>query len=183
VRTQGKGGARPDRSVLIGEVSRERGRGDPAWAAGSRCAVFSVEGDGRRQGGVKHGDVISSTTQPVTKLERSRRMVVDEARSKVATTVRRTERRTLQMRRRRDATESAGQARADQGQGKAPGVDALLVVSTLHPSAKGAEMKGGVQVDNVDGPAAGLAASAPGLHLSINTSLTGAKQLASWCQA
>jgi len=181
LRTQGKV-VRGRIGVLIGEVSREVAEaiGMPR-AAGA--LVSSVEGDGPAdKAGVKPGDVIIKYDgKPVESSSDLRRMVAStKPGSKVATTVwRNGSARDVQIAVGEMQPDQPRQARADQGQGKAPAVDALgLVVSDIAPDQqKELKIKGGVQVDNVDGPAA-LAGIRTGDYIvSINNvEVTGAKQ-------
>jgi len=181
LRTQGKV-VRGRIGVLIGEVSREVAEaiGMPK-AAGA--LVSSVEGDGPAdKAGVKPGDVIIKYDgRPVESSNDLRRMVAStKPGTKVSATVwRNGAQRDLQITVVEMQADQPRQARADQGHGPAPAADALgLVVSDVPADQqKDLKIRGGVQVDNVDGPAA-LAGIRPGdVIVSLNNvEVTGAKQ-------
>jgi len=168
--------------VLIGEVSRE-----VAEAIGLQKAagalVSSVEGDGPAdKAGVKPGDVIIKyETRPVESSSDLRRMVAStKPGTKVVATVwRNGAARDLQITVAELQPDTAKQARAEQGKGSSPAVDALgLVVSDI-PADQQKELKtkGGVQVDNVDGPAALAGIRAGDYIVSVNNvEVAGAKQ-------
>jgi serine protease Do len=183
LRTQGKV-VRGRIGVLIGEVSRE-----VAEAIGLQKAagalVSSVEGDGPAdKAGVKPGDVIIKYEgKPVESSSDLRRMVAStKPGSKVSATVwRNGAPRDLQLTVGELQPDQPRQSRADQGRGAAPAVDALgLAVSDIAADQqKELKIKGGVQVDNVDGPAALAGIRSGDYILSINNSeLTNAKQYA-----
>jgi serine protease Do len=183
LRTQGKV-VRGRIGVLIGEVSRE-----VAEAIGMQKAagalVSSVEGDGPAdKAGVKPGDVIIKyDSKQVDSSSDLRRMVAStRPGSKVGATVWRNGAT-------RDLLITVGEMQPDQphpargepGHGPAPAADALgLVVSDIAADQqKELKIKGGVQVDNVDGAAALAGIRAGDLILAINNvEVTGAKQFA-----
>jgi serine protease Do len=181
LRTQGKV-VRGRIGVLIGEVQRE-----VADAIGLQKAagalVSSVEGDGPAdKAGVKPGDVIIKYEgKQVESSSDLRRMVAStKPGTKVGTTVwRNGGSRDLQITVGEMQPDQPRQARADQGHGAAPAVDALgLVVSDVPADQqKELKIKGGVQVDNVDGPAALAGIRAGDYIVSINNvDVGGAKQ-------
>lgn len=181
LRTQGKV-VRGRIGVLIGEVQRE-----VADAIGLQKAagalVSSVEGDGPAdKAGVKPGDVIIKYEgKQVESSSDLRRMVAStKPGTKVSTTVwRNGAARDLQLTVGEMQPDQPRQARADQGHGAAPAVDALgLVVSDVPADQqKELKIKGGVQVDNVDGPAALAGIRAGDFIVSINNiDVGGAKQ-------
>jgi serine protease Do len=181
LRTQGKV-VRGRIGVLIGEVQRE-----VADAIGLQKAagalVSSVEGDGPAdKAGVKPGDVIIKYEgKQVESSSDLRRMVAaTKPGMKVTTTVwRNGAPRDLQITVGEMQPDQPRTAKADQGHGAAPAADALgLVVSDLTADQqKELKIKGGVQVDNVDGPAALAGVHAGDLIVSINNiEVTGAKQ-------
>jgi serine protease Do len=183
LRTQGKV-VRGRIGVLIGEVPH-----DVAEAIGlpraSGALVSSVEGDGPAdKAGVKPGDVIIKYDgRQVESSSDLRRMVAStKPGSKVTTTVwRNGAPRDLQIAVGEMQPDQPRQARADQGHGTAPAADALgLVVSDIAADQqKDLKIKGGVQVDNVDGPAALAGIRAGDFIVSINNiEVTGAKQFA-----
>jgi serine protease Do len=168
--------------VLIGEVSRE-----VAEAIGLQKAagalVSSVEGDGPAdKAGVKPGDVIIKyETRPVESSSDLRRMVAStKPGTKVVATVwRNGAARDLQITVAELQPDTAKQAHAEQGKGSSPAVDALgLVVSDVPADQqKDLKTKGGVQVDNVDGPAALAGIRAGDYIVSVNNvEVAGAKQ-------
>ena len=170
--------------VLIGEVSRE-----VAEAIGLQKAagalVSSVEGDGPAdKAGVKPGDVIIKyESKPVESSSDLRRMVAStKPGAKVTATVwRNGAPRDLQITVGEMQPDQPHQARADQGHGAAPAVDGLgLAVSDIPADQqKELKIKGGVQVDNVDGAAALAGIRSGDYILSINnTEVTNAKQYA-----
>jgi serine protease Do len=170
--------------VLIGEVSRE-----VAEAIGLQKAagalVSSVEGDGPAdKAGVKPGDVIIKYEgKPVESSSDLRRMVAStKPGAKVTATVwRNGAPRDLQITVSEMQADQPRQARADQGHGAAPAVDALgLAVSDIPADQqKELKIKGGVQVDNVDGAAALAGIRSGDYILSINNAeVTNAKQYA-----
>jgi len=170
--------------VLIGEVSRE-----VAEAIGLQKAagalVSSVEGDGPAdKAGVKPGDVIIKYEgKPVESSSDLRRMVAStKPGAKVTATVwRNGAPRDLQITVSEMQADQPRQAHADQGHGAAPAVDALgLAVSDIPADQqKELKIKGGVQVDNVDGAAALAGIRSGDYILSINNAeVTNAKQYA-----
>jgi serine protease Do len=183
LRTSGKV-VRGKIGVLIGEVSRE-----VAEAIGLQKAagalVSSVESDGPAdKAGVKPGDVIIKYDgRPVESSNDLRRMVAStKPGSKVSATVWRNGAP-------RDLQVTVGEMQADQphamrgepGRGAGPAADALgLVVSDVGPDQqKELKIKGGVQVDSVDGPAALAGVRQGDVIVSINNvEVTGAKQFA-----
>jgi serine protease Do len=183
LRTQGKV-VRGRIGVLIGEVPHEVaeaiGLPRPAGAL-----VSSVEGDGPAdKAGVKPGDVIIKYDgKQVESSSDLRRMVAStKPGSKVSMTVwRNGAPRDLQIGVAEMQPDQPRQARADKNPGTAPASDVLgLVVSDIAADQqKDLKIKGGVQVDNVDGPAALAGVRAGDFILSINNvEVTGAKQFA-----
>jgi serine protease Do len=181
LRTQGKV-VRGRIGVLIGEVQRE-----VADAIGLQKAagalVSSVEGDGPAdKAGVKPGDVIVKYEgKQVESSNDLRRMVAStKPGTKVTTTVwRNGAPRDLQITVGEMQQDQPRSAKADQGHGAAPAVDVLgLAVSDIAPDQqKELKIKGGVQVDNVDGPAALAGVRAGDLIVSLNNiEVTSAKQ-------
>jgi serine protease Do len=181
LRTQGKV-VRGRIGVLIGEVQRE-----VADAIGLQRAagalVSSVEGDGPAdKAGMKPGDVIIKYEgKQVESSSDLRRMVAStKPGTKVSTTVwRNGAARDLQVTVGEMQPDQPRQARADQGRGAAPVTDALGLVVSDVPSDQQKELKikGGVQVDNVDGPAALAGIHAGDFIVSINNvEVGGAKQ-------
>ena len=181
LRTQGKV-VRGKIGVLIGEVQREVadaiGLQKPAGAL-----VSSVEGDGPAdKAGVKPGDVIIKYEgKQVESSSDLRRMVAStKPGTKVTMTVwRNGAARDLQITVGELQPDQPRQARADQGHGTAPATDALgLVVSDIPvEQQKELKIKGGVQVDNVDGAAALAGIRAGDYIVSINNvEVGGAKQ-------
>jgi serine protease Do len=181
LRTQGKV-VRGKIGVLIGEVSREVaeaiGLQKPAGAL-----VSSVEGDGPAdKAGVKPGDVIIKYDgRPVESSSDLRRMVAStHPGSKVSATVwRNGAARDLQLTVGEMQPDQPRQARSDQGRGTGPTADALgLVVSDISADQqKELKIKGGVQVDSVDGPAALAGIRQGDVIVSINNvEVSGAKQ-------
>jgi serine protease Do len=183
LRTQGKV-VRGRIGVLIGEVSREVAEaiGLPR-AAGA--LVSSVEGDGPAdKAGVKPGDVIIKYSgRPVESSSDLRRMVAwTKPGSKVSVSVwRNGAARDLQITVGEMPADQSREGHPEKGRGPAPTADALgLVVSDIPADQqKELKIKGGVQVDSVDGPAA-LAGVRPGdVILSVNNvEIAGAKQYA-----
>jgi serine protease Do len=159
LRTQGRV-VRGRIGVLIGEVSR-----DVAEAIGlpkaAGALVSSVEGDGPAdKAGVKPGDVIIKYNgRPVESSNDLRRLVAwTKPGTKVTATVwRNGAPRDLQITVGEMPADQPREARAEKGHGgPAATADALgLVVSDIPPDQqKELKIKGGVQVDSVDGPAA-----------------------------
>lgn len=181
LRTQGRV-IRGRIGVLIGEVSR-----DVAEAIGlpkaAGALVSSVEGDGPADhGGVKPGDVIIKYNgRPVESSSDLRRMVAwTKPGTRVTATVwRNGAPRDLQITVGEMPPDQSREAKSEKGQGPAAQADALgLVVSDIGAEQqKDLKIKGGVQVDSADGPAA-VAGIKPGdLILSINNAeVTSARQ-------
>jgi serine protease Do len=181
LRTQGRV-VRGRIGVLIGEVSR-----DVAEAIGlpkaAGALVSSVEGDGPAdKAGVKPGDVIIKYSgKPVESSSDLRRMVAwTKPGSKVAIAVwRNGAARELQVTVGEMPPDQPHEARAEKGHGPGVQADALgLVVSDIAPDQqKELKIKGGVQVDSVDGPAALAGIRQGDFIVSINNvDVTGAKQ-------
>jgi serine protease Do len=170
--------------VLIGEVQREVADaiGLPK-AAGA--LVSSVEGDGPAdKAGVKPGDVIIKYDgRPVESSSDLRRMVAStKPGSKVTATVwRNGAPRDLQLTVGEMQPDQAHPTRGEQGHGAGPAADALgLVVSDIPADQqKELKVKGGVQVDSVDGPAALAGIRQGDVIVSINNvDISGAKHYA-----
>jgi serine protease Do len=170
--------------VLIGEVSREVaeaiGLPKPAGAL-----VSSVEGDGPAdKAGVKPGDVIIKYDgRPVESSNDLRRMVAStKPGSKVGATVwRNGAPREVQLTVGEMQPDQPKAARGEPGHGAGPAADALgLVVSDIAPDQqKELKVKGGVQVDSVDGAAALAGIRQGDVIVSINNvEVSGAKQFA-----
>jgi len=181
LRTQGKI-VRGRIGVLIGEVSR-----DVAEAIGLQRAagalVSSVESDGPAdKSGVEPGDVfIKYDGKPVESSSDLRRMVAGtKPGSKVGASVwRNGASRDLQITVGEMQPDQSRLGRADPGHPTPATTDALgLVVSDVSADQqKELKIKGAVQVDGVDGPAALGGIRVADLILSINSvEVTGAKQ-------
>lgn len=181
LRTQGKV-VRGKIGVLIGEVSREVaeaiGLQKPAGAL-----VSSVEGDGPAdKAGVKPGDVIIKYDgRAVESSSDLRRMVAStHPGSKVSATVwRNGAARDLQVTVGEMQSDQPRLAKSEQGRGAGPTADALgLIVSDISADQqKELKIKGGVQVDSVDGPAALAGIRQGDLIVSLNNvEVSGAKQ-------
>jgi serine protease Do len=181
LRTQGRV-VRGRIGVLIGEVSR-----DVAEAIGlpkpAGALVSSVEGDGPAdKAGVKPGDVIIKFAgKAVESSSDLRRMVAwTKPGSKVTMAVwRNGAARELQITVGEMPPDQTREARAEKGHGPAAQADVLgLVVSDIPPDQqKDLKIKGGVQVDSVDGPAALAGIRQGDLIVSINNvEVAGAKQ-------
>ena len=181
LRTQGKV-VRGKIGVLIGEVSREVaeaiGLQKPAGAL-----VSSVEGDGPAdKAGVKPGDVIIKYDgRAVESSSDLRRMVAStHPGSKVSATVwRNGAARDLQVTVGEMQSDQPRLAKSEQGRGAGPTADALgLIVSDISADQqKELKIKGGVQVDSVDGPAALEGIRQGDLIVSLNNvEVSGAKQ-------
>jgi len=145
--------------------------------------VSSGEGDGPAdKAGVKPGDVIIKYEGKQVESSSDLRRMVASTRpgSKVSTTVwRNGAARDLQVIVGEMQPDQPRTARADQGHGTAPASDALgLVVSDIPADQqKELKIKGGVQVDNVDGPAALAGVRTGDFIVSLNNvDVTGAKQ-------
>ena len=183
LRTQGKI-VRGRIGVLIGEVSR-----DVAEAIGLQRAagalVSSVESDGPAdKAGVEPGDVfLKFDGKPVESQSDLRRMVAaTKPGAKVGATVwRNGAPRDLQITVAEMQAEQAKMGRAESGRSTPQTTDALgLVVSDVSADQqKELKIKGGVQVDGVDGAAALAGIRGGDLILAINNvEITGAKQFA-----
>ncbi len=183
LRTQGKI-VRGRIGVLIGEVSR-----DVAEAIGlpraAGALVSSVEGDGPAdKAGVEPGDVvIKFDGRQVESSSDLRRMVAaTKPGTKVAVTVwRNGASRDLPVIVGEMQPDQGRQSRPEPGHGAGPAADALgLVVSEIPPDQqKELKIKGGVQVDSVDGAAA-LAGIRAGDLITVinNVEVTGTRQFA-----
>jgi serine protease Do len=181
LRTQGKI-VRGKIDVLIGEVSPEVaeaiGLPKPAGAL-----VSSVVADGPAdKAGVKPGDVVVKYEgKPVESQSDLRRMVAStRPGTKVSVTVwRNGAPRDLAITVAEMQPDQPRMGRADQGPGAGPAADALgLVVSDVPGDhQKELKIKGGVQVENVDGPAALAGIRSGDLIVSINNvEVSSAKQ-------